>query len=119
MRVVADTSALLALAACDGLRLLDALFQAVQVPRAVFRECTVPGKPEAEQLAGYLRDKVAEIDLAEFVIAAAGIGQGELEAIAWFMPLWAGAWSPPRSMRWRCEPILPKPGDPDNEKTPY
>jgi len=60
MRVVADASALLALAACDGLHLLDALFRTVQVPRAVFRECTVPGKPEAERLAGYLRDKVVD-----------------------------------------------------------
>lgn len=89
MRVVADASALLALAACDGLHLLDALFQTVQVPRAVLRECTVPGKPEAERLAGYLCDKVVEIDLAEFVIAAAGIGQGELEAMALYKRLQA------------------------------
>lgn len=41
MLVIADTSALLALAACDGLVLLDTLFADVRVPRAVFAECTV------------------------------------------------------------------------------
>jgi predicted nucleic acid-binding protein len=41
MLIVADTSALLALVACDGLPLLDVLFQEIRVPLAIFRECTV------------------------------------------------------------------------------
>jgi predicted nucleic acid-binding protein len=80
--VVADTSALVALAACDSLSLLDNLFQEVRVPRSVLRECVVPGKPEAERLEGYLQGKVVEIDLTDFVIAVAGLGRGELEAMA-------------------------------------
>ncbi len=82
MIVVADSSALLALAACDSLYLLDELFQRVQVPGAVFRECVVPDKPKAVQLEAYLCDKTIEVDLYEFIIAATGIGQGELEAMA-------------------------------------
>jgi len=80
--VVADTSALVALAASDTLSLLDHLFQEVRVPEAVFRECTIPGKAEAERLEGYLRGRVVKVDLREFVIVVAGLGQGELEAMA-------------------------------------
>lgn len=63
MLVVADTSALLALTACDGLRLLDPLFRDIRVPRAVFRECVVPDKPAAKRLADYWVDKIADVDL--------------------------------------------------------
>lgn len=87
MLIVADTSALMALAAGDALSLLDSFFQEVCVPPAVFRECTVPGKPEAERLEGYLRGKVLEVDLKDFVIAAIGLGQGELEAMALYKRL--------------------------------
>jgi predicted nucleic acid-binding protein len=57
MLVVADTSALLALASSDCLSLLDALFAEVRVPLAVFEECTVPGMPHAELLRDYLSTK--------------------------------------------------------------
>lgn len=89
MIVVADSSALVALAACDGLRLLDELFQGVRVPRAVYRECTVPGKPEAGSLAHYLADKIDDTDLDDFIIATAGLGHGELEAMALYKRLHA------------------------------
>lgn len=89
MLIVADTSALVALAACNALSLLDQLFQEVRVPPAVLRECTVPGKPEAERLGAYLNDKVANVDLSEFIIAVAGLGQGELEAMALYKRLHA------------------------------
>ncbi len=89
MLVVADTSALVALAACDSLSLLDRLFQEVRVPSGVFRECVVPDKPEAERLEAYLRGKMVEVDLKDFVIAVAGLGQGELEAMALYKLLHA------------------------------
>lgn len=89
MLIVADTSALVALAAGEGLWLLDRLFQEVRVPAAVFQECTVPNKPEAERLEAYLRDKVSEVDLEKLVIAVAGLGQGELEAMALYKSLHA------------------------------
>jgi hypothetical protein len=90
MLIVADTSALVALAACRSLYLLNTLFQAVRVPAAVHRECTVPGKPEADVLAEYLNGKVVGVELTRFVIAAAGLGQGELEAMALYRQLSAG-----------------------------
>lgn len=82
MLVVADSSALVALAICDALPLLDRLFREVKVPPAVFRECTVHGKSAADVLEAYLRDKVVAVDLNAFAIAAVELGRGELEAMA-------------------------------------
>ena len=89
MLIIADTSALVALAACDALALLDDLFQEVRVPLAVFRECTVRGKSAAGRLEDYLRGKVMDVDLKDFVIAVAGLGEGELEAMALYKRLHA------------------------------
>lgn len=87
MLVVADTSGLLALAACESLPLLDRLVGEVRVPPAVFRECTLAGKASADVLEAYLRGKVTYVDLTELVIAAGGLGRGELEAMALYKRL--------------------------------
>lgn len=87
MLVIADTSALVALAACDALSFLDHLFQETCVPPAVYGECTVAGKPQAERLGNFLHGRVVEVDLEEFVIAVTGLGQGELEAMALYKRL--------------------------------
>jgi hypothetical protein len=89
MLIVADTSALVALAACQRLHLLEVLFDEIRVPPAVHRECTMPGKPGAEALDECLSGKVAEVALSEFVIAVPGLGQGELEAMALYRKLLA------------------------------
>jgi predicted nucleic acid-binding protein len=89
MLIVADTSALVALAACDALGLLDSLFADVRVPRAVWHGCTIRGKPHAKRLEDYLSNKISDIDMADFVIAAPGLGRGELEAMALYKQLHA------------------------------
>jgi predicted nucleic acid-binding protein len=89
MLIVADTSSLIALAACDGLHLLDRLFKEVKVPPAVVRECVTPTKPWADALRDYLEDKVADVDLDRFAIAAVELGRGELEAMALYKLLGA------------------------------
>jgi uncharacterized protein len=82
MLVVADTSSLVALAAAESLGLLDQLFDDVRIPTAVETELLVPGKPHAAVLREFLRGKVVSIDLTRYVIAAPGLGLGELEAMA-------------------------------------
>jgi predicted nucleic acid-binding protein len=72
MLVIADTSPLVAIAACDGLSWLDTLFAEVRVPPAVFQEATVQGKPQADKLRHYLKDRVLAIDLHDFVITTEG-----------------------------------------------
>jgi len=80
--VVADSSALIALATCRALELLPRLYDEVKAPRRVYDEVTVADRPQAELLATFLAGRVVEVDLSRFVLAAAGLGQGELEAMA-------------------------------------
>jgi predicted nucleic acid-binding protein len=87
--VVVDSSALIALAVCDGLSLLDDLFETIRAPSAVFQEVVVGGKPHAARLEEYLQGRVEQTDLQRLVIAAGGLGRGELEAMALYRQLCA------------------------------
>ncbi len=89
MLIVADSSALIALAICNCIDALDKVFDKINVPQAVFDEVIIPGKPEAEILRNYLEGKIVNIDLAGFVIDAGGLGRGELEAMALYKKLQA------------------------------
>lgn len=82
MLVIADTSALIALAACDSLPLLEQVFQATRVPPAVFAECTVANKPAAADLRSYLETRVLTAPTTDSDPTLAGLGTGEREAIA-------------------------------------
>jgi len=88
MRVIADSSALVALASCGSLWVLNELFNEVKVPQAVFNEVIIANKPQAQTLRIYLADKVESVNLSQVVIKNAdGLGKGELEAIALAMNL--------------------------------
>ncbi len=88
MIIVADSSALVALATCGSLWVLKELFNEVKVPQAVFDEVVVPNKPQAQTLRIYLEDKVETVDLSQVILKNVnGIGQGELEAMALAMNL--------------------------------
>jgi len=50
MILVADCSALVALAICDSLDLLERLFEAVVVPETVYHEATQPDKNKHKHL---------------------------------------------------------------------
>jgi predicted nucleic acid-binding protein len=58
MIVVCDASPVIALARCDALSLVDALFDSVLVPQTVYRELTVRDKPEADKIAAWAHGKV-------------------------------------------------------------
>ena len=81
MILVADASALIALATCDGLPWLDALFGEVLVPEAVFREVTFADKPQAMRLNAYLQGKIRQVDMADFVYLDAYAEAGETQAM--------------------------------------
>jgi len=89
MLIVADSSALIALAICDSLVLLDQLFDDIKVPQAVFDEVIIDGKPVAKTLKEYLNGKVVSAELTVYVINAGGLGRGELEAMALYKQLQA------------------------------
>ncbi|WLE96291.1 MAG: DUF3368 domain-containing protein [Candidatus Electrothrix communis] len=82
MLIIADSSALVALALCDGLELLNRLFEQVRVPQAVYDEVIVEGKPAAQMLQNYLKGRVVPVPLENVVITGAGLGRGEIEAMA-------------------------------------
>jgi len=88
MLIIADSSALIALATCDG---LDILLRVYGVPQAVYTEVTEPKKPQAAALEGFLSGKVLEVDTTHWVLAAGGLGRGEIEAMALYKQLSADA----------------------------
>jgi len=85
--VIADSSALIALATCEALALLTELYSDVRVPQAVFDEVTAPGKPHQVVLEAFLAGRVVAVDFSRWVLAAGGLGQGELEAMALYKQL--------------------------------
>jgi predicted nucleic acid-binding protein len=89
MLIIADSSALISLAICKKLYLLDQLYGDVRVPKAVFSEVIQEGKPQSEILHNYLQDKFVDTDLSEHILDFGELGRGELEAIALFKKLCA------------------------------
>ncbi|MBI9045155.1 MAG: DUF3368 domain-containing protein [Anaerolineaceae bacterium] len=87
MLIIADSSALIALATCEGLDLLIKIFEELKVPQAVYNEVIEPGKSQASLLEKYLNDRVEIIDTSEFIVTVGGIGQGELESMALYKKL--------------------------------
>jgi uncharacterized protein len=80
--IVADSSPLIALAIIDGLSLLDALYQTVRAPQAVFDEVTQQGKIQSERLEEYLKPGMLLVQNTLAVAAfRAELGPGESEAL--------------------------------------
>lgn len=81
MILVADASALIALATCNSLPLLDKLFGAVWVPEEVFLEVCEKEKPLADALNVYLQGKVRRVDMQSYVFLDAFADAGETAAM--------------------------------------
>jgi len=77
MILIADSSALIALAVVDKLDVLDELFGEVYVPRAVYNEISHQSKDESEKLADYCKDKVLNIASETNLNVTLGIGESE------------------------------------------
>jgi predicted nucleic acid-binding protein len=85
MIIVCDCSPLIALALCDKLALLDALFKKVVIPENVYIESTISGKPEAAKIAVWAQGKVERaLNPAAPQVINLNLGKGESEAIALF-----------------------------------
>jgi predicted nucleic acid-binding protein len=82
MLVIADSSALIAFASCDALDVLTRIYENIRVPQAVYDEVVVANKPQAGILSRFLAGRVVNVDMLRWVLAAGGLGQGELEAMA-------------------------------------
>jgi predicted nucleic acid-binding protein len=87
MILVADCSALIALAVCDGLSLLERLFDSVVVPETVYNEAIRPDKKQAQALKIFLQGKVRQVDLQSYVFLDAFADAGETEAMLLYKQL--------------------------------
>jgi hypothetical protein len=86
--LVADSSALISLAVCDSLNLLELLFTEVKVPKAVFDEVNKKSKKEADKLVQYLADKIINVKIERnYIIKEGTIEIGELEAMTLYKQL--------------------------------
>ena len=81
MILIADASALIALATCDSLSLLEALFGQVLVPVAVYEEVVLPNKSQSARLCSYLKGKVRAVDMQHFIYLDAYADAGETQAM--------------------------------------
>lgn len=82
MIVIADASALVALAICDCLNVLESLFGEIKVSQEVFEEVTIFGKPGSAELKKYLQGKIEYSNLNDIVIDGNSLDKGELTSIA-------------------------------------
>jgi predicted nucleic acid-binding protein len=87
MILIADASALIALATCDSLTLLEVIFGNVLVPEAVFSEVTKVDKPQSARLRSYLHGKVRVVDMRRYVYLDAFADAGETQAMLLYKEL--------------------------------
>jgi len=85
--LIADSSALIALAHCDCLEILETLFGEVKVPEAVYQEVIYESKPESEKLKQFLSKKIERVNIQDYLIIEGLLGSGELEAMALYKKL--------------------------------
>lgn len=91
MLIVADSSALIALATCDGLDAILQVYDDIKVPEAVYAEIVAPEKPLSDALGSFLLERIMKVDATRWVLTAGGLGRGEIEAMALYKELSAGA----------------------------
>jgi len=87
MIVIADSSALIALATCSALEILAGLYDEVYVPRSVYEEVSQPDKPNAVILSQFLQSRVVDVDKKKMLITVGGLGEGEIEAMTLYLQL--------------------------------
>jgi len=91
MLIVADSSALIALAICDGLDVILQIYDDIKVPEAVYAEIVAPEKPQSDALGLFLAERVIKVDTTRWVLTAGGLGRGEIEAMALYKQISAEA----------------------------
>jgi predicted nucleic acid-binding protein len=91
MLIVADSSALIALAVCDGLEVILQVYDDLKIPEAVYAETVAPEKPYSDALGSFLAERVVQVDVSRWVVTAGGLGRGEIEAMALYKQLSADA----------------------------
>lgn len=87
MIIIADSSAIIALATCSALEILIALYEDVYVPQAVYDEVSQPDRPHALILSQFLQNRIVQVDTKQILLTVGGLGTGEIEAMALYSQL--------------------------------
>ena len=83
MRIVTNSSPLIAFAILDQLDLLALIFAKIYIPQAVFTEVSAWGKPYSRQLKAFSMDKVKSVqNTIAIQLLTKDVDLGEAEAIA-------------------------------------
>jgi predicted nucleic acid-binding protein len=83
MVIVSDASPVIALAVCGQLGLLEALFEKVYIPPAVFNELTIPHKPQAAEITKWAKDRIVSAKNTTAIAALSlSLDPGESEALS-------------------------------------
>jgi len=67
------------------------VYDDIKVPEAVYVEIVAPEKPQSDALGSFLTGHVMKVDTSRWVLAAGGLGRGEIEAMALYKQLSADA----------------------------
>jgi len=87
MRLVADTSALIALTTCGALDLLNKMFDEVLITKEVYYECSISGKPFSKKLSLFLLDKIKSPETDVTLDLPSNLGKGEVSAMVLYKKL--------------------------------
>ncbi|MBL8091507.1 MAG: DUF3368 domain-containing protein [Anaerolineales bacterium] len=82
MLIIADSSALIAIATCDGLDLLLQVYEEIKIPEAVYAEIVAPEKSYADALGAFLVGRVVKVQPVQSKFISTGLGRGEIEAMS-------------------------------------
>ncbi|NJN80359.1 MAG: DUF3368 domain-containing protein [Anaerolineales bacterium] len=82
MLIIADSSALIALATCNGLDLLLQVYEEIKIPEAVYAEIVAPEKSYADALGAFLVGRVVKVQPIQNKFIKTGLGRGEIEAMS-------------------------------------
>ena len=75
----------------NGLDGILQVYEDLKIPEAVYAEVVAPEKPQSDALGEFLSDRVVKVDTSRWVLAAGGLGRGEIEAMALYKELSADA----------------------------
>lgn len=87
MIIICDSSALIALASCQSLSLLEKLFDKVYITKWVYDEICQTGKPFYLELKSYFSDKIYDFSLNEKDEILSKLDIGEASAILLYQTL--------------------------------
>lgn len=87
MILIADSSAIIALALCNALPLLEKLYSQIRIPLEVFKEVTNTDKEDVNIIKTFLINKIVKVELNDYIYLDYGLGQGEIEAMILYKKL--------------------------------